>query len=705
VLDLSGSARTVAGVIVARDSDGPDRWLVLPGQPRPTSGADLQLLRFVQNGALTGGYLHLGVDLGVTDAALAAATDALTTENNGKPVTLAPLPLIAAEADLVFFGKDESGSGVVAQHYATSLLDLNPPHHGVFAVTLTADGVRLVEAALRSGAAPIGVQCRLTAEGLWPAARVTAHVDWHSMYEHFSTDYKAGALLFETDVQQLMQRLVQSQAVRVTAVESPAPGAPDDAEKSAVAAAMEFVQTQLVDQFCQPLLPLDTDPAQASLGDVGELLSLGSAYEVKALTEVESATADFDFQQATVTRRLITCLAPLSGLTGGADPSQFIVDAGQDNPFFTTFHLDCRTARPLGESHLAEAILDVSYGTAAQSIRLTPDQATGSFDCYADASPTGTWTITPRVTFAADSPLDPGTAVQLAPQSGSTRDICLDLDAALGLVSIVIEAPTDARLAGTLVTVTEGGGRATRSLTLQPSAPNATVWFRDHQPGDALVVTGTHVLTDGREIDIAEITVDTSVVRLPSPFTGTITVEVVTDPVWSELTHVDVAIQKDETSPLKTFAFDAPGAAAVALDQTDPTDRSYRYKVTRTVSGVTTEDPWLTGDAPVLTVGLAAAATLVVDVEPVGPELPTAGLELIEVDLLYLDVPHQVRVTYTHLIRARSDSYHWVVPLADPTQRSYQYRVVKTLLAGGQSDSGWQQSADPILTVPITAGS
>jgi hypothetical protein len=85
--------------------------------------------------------------------------------------------------------------------------------------------------------------------------------------------------------------------------------------------------------------------------------------------------------------------------------------------------------------------------------------------------------------------------------------------------------------------------------------------------------------------------------------------------------------------------------------------------------------------------------------------LPTAGLELIEVDLLYLDVPHQVRVTYTHLIRARSDSYHWVVPLADPTQRSYQYRVVKTLLAGGQSDSGWQQSADPILTVPITAGS
>jgi hypothetical protein len=574
----------------------------------------------------------------------------------------------------------------------------------VFAVTLTADGVRLVEAGMRAAAVPIGVQARLTTEGLWPAARVTAHVDWHSVYEHFSSEYKVGALLYEQDVKQLMQHLQQSQAIRVTAVVSAAPGEPDDSEDAAVAAALSFVQTQLIDQFCQPLLPLDTAPAQASLGDVGDLLSLGSAYEVKALVEIETATADYDFQQAVVTQRVLTCLGPLADLVGGADPSQFIVDAGQDNPFFKTFHLDCRTARPLDASHLAEVILDISYGSAAGSVRMTADAPSGSFECFADASPSGTWTIAPRATFATDSPVDPGVVVQSATLSGDTRDVCLDLDDALGIVSLEIEAPTDARLAGTLVTITEGDGRATRSLTLQPSAPAGTVWFRDHRPGDAITVSGQHVLTDTREIPIPSIVADTLLVRLPDPFAGTITVQVVTDPVWSELTHVDVAIQKDESSPVKTFAFDAPGSAAVSLDQLDPTDRSYRYRVTRTVSGVTTVDPWLSGDAPILDVGLAAAATLVVDVEPVGPELPSAGLQLIEVDLLYVDVPNLVRVTHTHLIQARADSYHWVVPLTDPTVRGYQYRVLKTLLAGGQSDTGWLDGTDPILTIPITSG-
>jgi hypothetical protein len=94
----------------------------------------------------------------------------------------------------------------------------------------------------------------------------------------------------------------------------------------------------------------------------------------------------------------------------------------------------------------------------------------------------------------------------------------------------------------------------------------------------------------------------------------------------------------------------------------------------------------------------------VVDVEPVGPELPSAGLQLIEVDLLYVDVPNLVRVTHTHVIQARADNYRWVVPLSDPTMRTYQYRVVKTLLAGGQTDTGWLDSTDPILTIPITSG-
>lgn len=710
MLNLSASPRVVAGVTVAADTAGPGRWFVLPPPARlrvdPSSGPDVSLLRFVDGGALSGGFLRLGIELSVPETALAAATAALTEENGGKPVTLSPLPLVAAEADLVFFGKDPAPPGgespLVARHYGISLLDVNPPHRGVFAVRLTAEGVRLVESGLRSGAVPVGVVCRLTAEGLWPSARVTARVDWHSAYDHFSSEYKVGALLVGEDVKHLMQHLEQSQAVVVTAVQSPVPGSDPAGVAGAVQAALTFIQDELLGAFCQPLLPLRTDPAQASLGTAGELLDLGSAYEVKALREVEDAVGSYDFQQATVARRVLPSQADLSDLLRGLEPASVIVDATPDNPFFAQFHLDVRTARALADSHLAEVVLDVAYGTASGSIRLTPDAPSGGFDSFADASQDGSWHLTPRVTFGADSPVDAGALLTLPTVAGSTRDITLDLERALGLRRLDLEGTTDPRVLATELTVTSSTG-SSQGLDLAPAQPTGTVWFRGQGASDLLTVTGRHLLADGRQVPVGPLAADTALCRLPDPFVGTITVQVVTDAVWTDLTHLDVAIQKDTSSPTKTFAFTAPASAAVALDQLDPTDRTYRYKVSRVVGGLTTEDPWLVSDLPLLQAGVATAGELVVDVEPIGPELPTAGLRVVQVDLLYVDAAHQLRAEHTHVISAKSDSYHWLVALTDPTLRSYQYRITKTLLVGGEVSTGWLDSSDPLLTVALTA--
>jgi hypothetical protein len=711
MLDLSGSPSTVAGVTVAPDSDGAGSEFVLPPPPQLASGPDIQLLRFVRDGALAGGFLRIGIDLAVADGALAAATAALTDENAGKLVTLIPLPLVSAEAELVFYGRDQPASPgdpspLVARHYGTSVLELNPPHHGVFAITLTAEGVRLVESGMRAGEVPIGVLCRLTAEGLWPASRVTARVDWRSVYDHFSSEYKAGALLVGEDVSQLIQRLVQERSIEVNVVSSAAPDAGPAADASAVSAALSFIQTDLVQTFCQPLLPPRADPAKASLGDSGELLDLGAAYEVKALTRIETATASYDFQQATVVRRILASQAPLGDLLAGADPAGFIADAGTDNPFFRQFHLDCRTARPLAESHLAEVLLDISYGSASGSVRLTDQAPSGRFDSFADASPAGTWSLAPRVTFAPDSPVDAGKIISLAPIQDTSRDVTLDLDAMLGLVRLDIEGATDPRVLATVLTVSETSGgveRAAQQLSLTAAQRTGSVWFRDHRAGDTLTVSGLHLLADGRQITISPTVADTRLFRLPNPFAGSITVQIVTDTVWTDLTRVVVGVQKDSSAPVRTFAFDAPGSAAVALDQPDPTDRSYRYQISRVVAGVSTQDPWLVTDVPLLQAGRASAAELVVDVEPVGPELPAAGLRSVQVELLYVDAAHQVRAEHTVVITAKSDSYRWHVPLTDPTLRSYQYRITKQLLQGGTVSTGWIDSSDQLLPVALTA--
>ncbi len=712
MLDLAGSTRTVAGVILAPDTGGPSTWYVMPATPHPAvgpNGPDVQLLRVVRDGQLSGGYLRLGITLGVDDRAIAAATAALT-EEVGKPVTLSPLPVLSAEADVAFYGRETTQPGtmspLVLRRYGTSTFGFAAPHYGAFAIDLTAEGVRLVEAGLRSGATPIGVTCRLTAEGLWPAVRVTARVDWRSVYDHFSENYRVGALLVGTDISHLMQDLQQRSAVQVSVIQSPVPGAEVTDTSAAVANALDFVQSELVDRFCRPVLPLDTEPARASLGSAGELFNLGAAYEVKALTQIETASGFYDFSQATVAQRVLISQAPLGDLLGGTDPAGVIVDAAADDPFFTRFHLDCRTARPLADTHLAEAILDVRYGSADSPIRLTADAPAGGFDSYADASADHSWLITARVTFAPDSPIDPGTIVDLPAVPGTSRDVTLDLDAALGLVRLDVEGPTDQRVIASAVTVTQTSrdvARTSRQLSVTPAAPTASAWFRDHRAADTLTVSGLHLLADGRQVPIAPTLADTALFRLPNPYAGSFTVQIVTDAVWTELTQVIVAISKDESAPVRTFSFDAPAIVAIALDQSDPTDRTYRYQIRRIVDGVTSEDPWLTSDLPLLAVGRVRAGDLVVDVQPVGPELTSVGLRQVVVDLLYLDVTHQLRAEHTVVISAKADRYRWEVHLADPAQRSYQYRITKLLLTGESRPGGWVDSSDPILPVAITA--
>ena len=48
-----------------------------------------------------------------------------------------------------------------------------------------------------------------------------------------------------------------------------------------------------------------------------------------------------------------------------------------------------------------------------------------------------------------------------------------------------------------------------RELTLAPSQPTQTAWFRDFRPGDALTCTTDHLLQDGRAVHVGAVPVAT----------------------------------------------------------------------------------------------------------------------------------------------------------------------------------------------------
>jgi hypothetical protein len=437
------------------------------------------------------------------------------------------------------------------------------------------------------------------------------------------------------------------------------------------------------------------------------MFGVGSAYGFKHITQIERGTADVDFTQRAVVVRTLTQTAHLADLLGGGPVDPHISDAAPEDPFFERVSLHVTTARPLAATFTREVVADFTYGATHIPIRITGAAPEGSASTYADRSQSRTWTLPLDVTLADDAPVAPGETIHLDGPSGQGRALTLDLEALLGLWSVDVQGSTDPRVLVTRAELQQLRGAepigGSREVMLAPSQPRQTAWFRDFRPGDSLRCTTHHLLGDGRAVDVPPVAVATRLLRLPPPFPGTMTVQILADDDWTDVERVVVAVQKRADLPAGTFVFDKPGAAvAVALDLPDPTDRSYRYRVERTLStGVETED-WQASDASVLFVGRVAAQKLVVDVKTLGElELPEAGINNIAILLQYLDPDNQVRNIQTAVFRARADTFRWEVALKDATRRAYQYQITVYRDSGETEIGNFTTSTDRTLYLPI----
>lgn len=712
MLDLSVSTRSVAGIDVAADSDAPLTFYVLPPTPRLATsgdGPDIQLLRFIRGGELTGGHLRLSVTLAHRQDTLDQAQEILENELKRKPVTLTPVPIADASADLHFVGRETTASGgmtsILRRQFDRTPALLDSPHTANFAISLTPEGVRLMEAALQSGGAPIGVSYLLRVEGLWPAQRIVARVDWGRVYDHVSVHIREGFLLSNTDIQKITEELVESRVISIQVVRGLADAATRDDDVTQ--AALAWVQREVVERFCEPVLPLSREPAHASLGTVGEIFGVGYSFAAKKLTQIERATAEIDLQQLQVVSRTITSQTHLSDLLGAADPRNHIADAGTDHPFFQRMTVHIRTAQSLRSLNLKEAILQVSYGTSQGALRLTPESPDATFETWADAAPDRTWTIQTEVTFGDDSPVDTGKRFMLEPFSGQNRELTLDIRRMMGLAQYSVRAPIDDRIALSQVRMVQMRGAdqvGETELPIPPRAPAQTVWFRNWRSDDRLFVEVKYLLTDGRIVSMPVRSVDSEILLLPPAFPGFLTVQLISDDNWSGLDRVAITLQKDLHSAAGTFVFDQPGkVVAVNLEMPDPTNRSFQYRMTRTLStGVEEADDWMSTDTAVVIVGNIAPNRLLVELTPIGPELPQAGIRLIEVELSYVDAEHQVREQKSLVIAALADRPRWEIAIQDPQRRTYEYRVTAYRLAGGPPAVGhWTTSTDRILPIPI----
>jgi hypothetical protein len=714
VLDLGVPTRSVAGVDLAADSENPDLFYVFPPVPKVAfrnDAPDVQLLRFVGDGQLTGGHFRLSVCLSHPPSVLEEVRASLVEQLKRDTVTLATAPVADAAAEVLFVGRETTESGgltsLLKRGFARTSALLDPPHTASFAVSLTAEGTRLFEGAMRSGGAPIGVTYWLRTEGLWPAQHVVARVDWGRAYDHFSVHQREGFLLASEDIRKITESLIENRVISIQAVRGLAEES--EAGSDSLGPAMDWVQRELVERFCEPVMPLSREPARASLGTFGEIFGVGYSFAVKKLKQVERATGEIDFQRSVVLSRTIAVQAHLADLLGGSPPDEHIVDAGIDHPFFQRMVLRVRSAQALPSLHLKEALLHFSYGSTQEALRLTPDSPEAVVETWANASPDRTWSLRPEITFSDDAPLSAGRQVPLPPFTGESRELTLDLKRMLRLARYELRQTPDPRVLLTEAQFFHRRGTdqiGELQLALSPQLTSQLAWFRDLQPGDRIEVEVRHLLSDSRLVKVPPFLLETETVRIPPAFPGAMTVQLLADDDWSGLDRVIVAIQKQPDSPTGTFIFDkAAQVQAVNLEMPDPADRKFRYRTTRTwSSGEVQEDEWVESDVSVVVVGKVAANMLVVDVAPTGVELPQAGIRLIEVELSYIDVENQVRDQKTFVIGARGDRFRWEVPVQNPQRRSYEFRIKTHRITGGPPEVGrWTTTTDRILPVPIVA--
>ncbi len=729
MIDLGAPSRVVAGVTLLRDHAAARHFYALPPAPRVAMAdgvPQLSLLRLVRGGELSAALLDLSLELSWPDDTLAEVQRTLDEELGEGRYTLGAVEAVAAEAELFLARRDDPGGAppdaapepVLRQVYATAAAALAAPHRARFSLRLSPEDARLIEAGMRSGAAPVGAVFRLAVEALRPGRRVLAHIDWRRVYEHFSAHFRAGALFYVDDVRRLVERLVEDRVIEIDAVEGLDDetstgdvdlGAERDAPDTSVAQVLEWVQRSLLERFSQPVMPLSRAPAQASLGTVGELFGAGHAYILKSLVQEEHLATTFDYQRPDALRRTLAVQAHLADVLNGADLDAHAVTVGSDLEFFRRMAFTLQAARPLRDYHVAEVVAHWTWGRSTRALRLIPDAEVDRAEAWADASPDGAWSLDVNVTMAADAPVDAGATATLPPATGHALGHTLDLETGLGLRRVTLIAPPDmSDVLGIRVRAVHlrDVEIAAHEALITAEAPRSELWFRAVAPGDRILAEPMWLLASGRVLAGEPLPVNTAVLPLPPPVTWR-TLRVISDADWSELARVSVVIQTHQGAPSFALDFDGPNQSrAIRLEYGADHDGGplrYRFRTTRSfTSGRVEEDDWTETDASTLLLGAASPFELVVEVVPVGPELPQAGVRLIEVRLLYLDPDNQLRHEGHALLHSLAERFVWRVPLADPSRREYEYRVIIHRLAGGEVTRARKTSSDRLLPIAVS---
>src|SRR5262245_12781485 len=226
------STMIIRGITLFRDYNDRTLFYFMPNSPRLTVEAGqpmFQLLIYrdvgtAASGPRGGGFLIMTTDLGVP-AALLEQVRGEVSSRFGVQAKLAPVPVKSGSVRVTVLDSgavDTNGARelrFVENLVANTTPSLYGEERAAFTAQLTQQGAALLKAALRGeGATPAVVVYDLQYVGLLPAYNVKITINFAQAYEHLRTRMQMNTLWFKTDIDQEMETLRKSGAIKIEEV-------------------------------------------------------------------------------------------------------------------------------------------------------------------------------------------------------------------------------------------------------------------------------------------------------------------------------------------------------------------------------------------------------------------------------------------------------------------------------------------------------
>jgi hypothetical protein len=713
MLFLKPPFHIIEGVAVFADHANERQFYYLPAMPRlttvrdPALGVDvpqIQLLKF-RGSAGTGGFLSFEVNLGVDQDRLdAVAAELRRLFRLDDPPILAPAVLEDGTVRLMILGQESpaapaggaGGTGgprpappaepprfvVKIEHAAKPAL--YGDNQAIFSVSLDQDGVQLVEDSLKGEMLPIGVIYALDFYALRPAFTVKVTADWDRVQKHFDESFKVDTIIFSSQIDKVVDELVESQAVLIE-VDSFLPEGEDAGSwVGRRDQALNDFKDMVLDNFFKPSLePIreekdgwdrfaDTTERLALLAATGGWAGVASfSYTKRDITRIDRKRLNLVMTERVTVKRSIYPQAHLKGLgrllrAPGVDLARFVRAVTLDDPWFKKRQVKAHALVNFDNDNVDSVNVTATYGGIPQTMRLTkaePSAAREWLSVLDNGAMRRPVEYEYRVNFrdvdTAERPgvltavLDPdgkklatvGDEFDLSPRAAGLYyqdDIVFGADALPWerYPSVAVEVLYDDP---------DNGVRLAETFLLNKSKPEA-VWkrFRRNPVRDSYQVKVTYLAVDHRDVVFPwqPTTQERFIIRNPRPSKQR-TLQVLPQVNWAlvavvfvELRYVDEANGVDEQQTLSFF--DNPqdrGPKTFTASIADGTDQMLvRYTAT-----ILLKDNRAITVPPSATAGTIVAFrtdTLghrIVAVRPGDADFAARGLVRIEAQLAYTD--------------------------------------------------------------------